>query len=462
MRPLFHYFSSALPLYSRLHVSDDLAKLGVTAVKCIRRCANTGTTHSAIAVSLVFDQPGALASVARLAVLRPPMTSESDAKLIAGSLMHTFLAPNFLLAVSFPSLLDEFFTLPAICFVDGFEAADAARLMTICTTPVALYHLAQPPHAHQRVCAAASLAILADKKDRVERLLAGNAHLEALLDAAFEAATAPDDAAATLPGECSREWHTTALLIAVAHAARACHVAAPAAAGVAEEEEELRRTQPRTGLDVSDVGVQNDNTTTFLIAARPFHAHSALLEKVSPVLKQAMEVAGNGGEPIALPLTIDAPSDRHHALFGLAVEFAYTGSISRLSDDDALPLYTLAEFLQIDALRSYLLDTRLRRLMHADVEFVESVWAAAVMFPVLQEAAVMAIVAHLARPGATTDDVRSLLRRFHGASTAQPSLAPVKDDESRVPWIVSLFARTMRSALRARVAAAGAGAVGAA
>ena len=189
--------------------------------------------------------------------------------------------------------------------------------------------------------------------------------------------------------------------------------------------------------------------------------HSAYLEKVSPVSKQAMEGAGDGGEPIALPLTIDAPPDRHHALFGLAVEFAYAGTISRLSDDDALPLFTLAEFLQIDVLRSYVIDTRLRSLMLADLMFAERLWGVAMTFPALHEAAASAIVAHLSRPDAPEDDVRSLLRRCHDASAAQPSPAPVQDEEPHVRWVVSLFARTMRSTLRAYAVAAGAGTAGA-
>ena len=119
-------------------------------------------------------------------------------------------------------------------------------------------------------------------------------------------------------------------------------------------------------------------------------------------------------------------------------------------------LSTRVEFLQIDALRSYVLDTRLRSLMHADVEFTERVWAAAMTFPALQEAASMANVAHLARLDANFEDLRSMLRRCCETSLAQTSPTP------DVPWIVPLFVRTMRSALRARASAALVGAAGAA
>ena len=211
------------------------------------------------------------------------------------------------------------------------------------------------------------------------------------------------------------------------------------------------------GLDANDVGVQHRDSTIFLIAAKPFYVHSIAMEKASPVLKQAMETAGFSREPIALPLAIDAPADRHHALFGLAVEFAYTGAITRLSDDDALPLYTLAEFLQINALRSYVLDTRLERLMHADVVFTERVWAVAMTFPALQEAAATAIIDHLSRPGAPSSAVRSLLRRCHDASTAQFEPAPAAA-LTHLRWFVPFIAQTMRSVLRARDAAAAGGA----
>ena len=238
-------------------------------------------------------------------------------------------------------------------------------------------------------------------------------------------------------------------------AARACHISAPA---VEVEDEEAKRKRPRYFLDASDVGVKRRDSTIFLIAAQPFYVQSLPLEKVSPVLKQAMEAACDGLGPIAFPLAIDAPADCHHAFFGLAVEFAYTGAISRLPDDDALPLYTLAEFLQIDALRTYVLDTRLRHLMHADLVFAERVWAVSITFPALQEATATALVAHLVRPGAPSDTIRSLLRRCHGVSAAQPALTPAFEFEQSEPWVVSRFAQTMRSALRAHVAAAAGGA----
>lgn len=339
------------------------------------------------------------------------------------------------------------------------EAQGAARLMSICTTLVALHHLAQAQLDHRRVCAAASLALLAKKDVRFVRHLKDNAHLEALVDAAFEAAAASDDADLTMPSGCCRSWHTTAVLIAVAHAARACHISTPMATTFWEEEpDESLPKRPRKGLDAGDVGVQHHDSTIFLIAARPFYVHSVAMEKVSPVFKQAMEIAGGSREPIALPLVIDAPVDRHHALFGLAVEFLYTGFIPRLSDDDAWPLFTLAQFLQIDELRSYLLNSRLRSLMHADVALAERMWAAGMAFPDSLYSSATAIVVHLSHLEGE-DEIRALLRRCHVASTAQSPLVPEEWEEweapyphsesrPRVKWVASLFARIMRSELR--------------
>ena len=76
-------------------------------------------------------------------------------------------------------------------------------------------------------------------------------------------------------------------------------------------------------------------------------------------------------------------------------------------------------------------------------------------FPALQEANATGIIAHLSRPDAPHDDVRSLLRRCHDASTTQPSPAPAEAWKPHLPWILSLFAQNMRSALRARAAADG-------
>ena len=451
MRPLYPYFSIALSLLSTLPSSKDLIEMAENAAHCLMNCS----WESEIAAALVLSQTGALASMAFIAASSSSVCFKvENVQALARHSMRVVCAPPAFDDHNFPFLLDSAYSLPGLCGVT-YEPQDAARLLNICTTPTALHFMTSPLPCH-RVCVAASLAHLATLDERFVRHFADKKHLETLLYAVFEAATATDDAAATLPGGCTREWHTNALLTAVVKAARACHISAPAEE---VEEEETRRKRPRFELDVSDVGVQHRDSTTFLIAARPFYAFSHVLEKVSPVLKQAMEAAGDAREPIALPLAIDAPSDRHHALFGLAVEFAYTGAISRLSDDDALPLYTLAEFLQINALRSYVLDTRLKRIMHADLAFAERVWTASMTFPGLQEGAAAAVVAHLSRPDASEDDARLLLRRCHDASAAQPSPAPASECEPQVPFCVSLLAQTMRSALRARLPAVGAGAV---
>lgn len=273
MRPLYRHLATALSLLVRLPMSEDLVDLAVSAARGLRVCAFDAGTHSTVAISLLHNCPGALGSMTGILFLRPPKLSDNHAKRLSRFMMRTLLAPPLFQEVAFPSLLDAFFTLPALCAIP-FDPAEAARFMAKCTTPVALQCLTHPM-AHQRVCVAASLAHFSNLDERFVCHLADNTHLEALLDAAFEAAIAPDDAASTTPSGCSREWHTTALLMAVAHAARACHMALPAATDAAAEEEEPRRKRPRMGLDVSDVGVQHHSSTVFLIAARPFYVHSA-------------------------------------------------------------------------------------------------------------------------------------------------------------------------------------------
>ena len=323
MQPLYHHFSTALSFFATLpsNDSDKFVQTAEDAAYCLQLCPDDDLTNA-----LVLYQPGALASMARLIASRSPGLVAANLENLAHNLIGFFCSPPVFVEASFLLLLDVFFTLPALCSVP-YAAEGTERLMAICTTPIAL-QIFMNPSAHLRVCAAAYLAHLADLDDGFVVRLSENSHVETLLNAVFEASIAPDDAALIMPGGCSRAWHTTALLIAVAHAARACRVAVPTdAEDVTGEEKRCKR--PRTmGLDSSDVGVQHHDSTVFFIAARPFYVHSIALEKVSPILKQALEAAGNSREPIALPLAIDAPTDRHHALFGLAVEFAYTGAVS--------------------------------------------------------------------------------------------------------------------------------------
>ena len=219
---------TALSFPSRLPAAGHVVEAAAIAFKCLLKCTSDAGTHqSTVATTTVCTSPGALASVAFLARSCPPHVSFAEAQNFAHALMVTFFAPAS--AILLPSFLDAYFTLPALCSVP-YGARDAARLISLCTTPLALQFLTVPPH-HGRVCSAATLAHLATLDERFVGHLADDSHLETLLGARLEAATAPDDAAATTQnGGCSRTWHTTALLTAVDKAARACRVAAPAVA----------------------------------------------------------------------------------------------------------------------------------------------------------------------------------------------------------------------------------------
>ena len=276
MQSLFHNVTTALCFLPTEPMCKDLIAVAVHAAHVLRKCALDAGTHRAmIAITRVLNSPGAVASMAFLAAMRP-RPAGGDAR-AARHLMRVFCAPPFFINTMFPSLLDGFFTLPLLCAVP-YEPEDAARLVAKCTTPVALQYLTQPM-AHQSVCAAASLAILATLDERFVGHLADGEHLEVLLDA-VRGCNWPDEYADDRPCGCCDEWHTTALLIAVAHAASACRIAAPAV--MEEGEEETRRKRPRMGLDASDVGVQHRSSTIFLIAARPFTCTAPYLRRRRP------------------------------------------------------------------------------------------------------------------------------------------------------------------------------------
>ena len=205
MRPLYHYFAIALSLLSTFPSSEDSIDLVETAAQCLGNSySDLATQNIEIPVTLVRSQPGALASMAILAASHSPGLSVKNVQFIARRLMRVICAPPAFGETSFPCLLDSAFTLPALCAVK-YEAEDAARLQSICTTRTVLHFLTQPL-PHHRVCAAASLAYLANLDGRFVGHLADNKHLDTLLDAVFEAAAAPDDAASMImPGGCCRE-----------------------------------------------------------------------------------------------------------------------------------------------------------------------------------------------------------------------------------------------------------------
>ena len=74
MRPLYHYFAIALSCLSTLPLSEDLVDMTECSALCLINSATPGlATYSAqAAVTLVHSQPGALASMAFLAVKRSP------------------------------------------------------------------------------------------------------------------------------------------------------------------------------------------------------------------------------------------------------------------------------------------------------------------------------------------------------------------------------------------------------
>ena len=128
MQPLYIWFASALALLSTsLSMTDDLPKMAATASTCITKCALDAATPPLRDRDLAaFNAAGALASMARLAAWSPHPKSIDDAMSTARHLMRVICAPPAFVELLFPSLLDTFFTLPALCAVVRIHARKGA------------------------------------------------------------------------------------------------------------------------------------------------------------------------------------------------------------------------------------------------------------------------------------------------------------------------------------------------
>ena len=173
--------------------------------------------------------------------------------------------------------------------------------------------------------------------------------------------------------------------------------------------------------------VPGRDSTALLIDSRPFYVNGQIVEKVSPVLKQALEDAALSTDtsPFPLPLSNGIPPDRHYALFALAVERAYTNDVSRLPNADLPPLWSLVDFLQMDALRAFVLD-RLVLRMRDDCELAERSWEAAASFPCegLRRAAAGAVLRHAGRGSTSAQKLKRMLCRMHAAAARPHELGP--------------------------------------
>ncbi|GAB4817620.1 hypothetical protein N2152v2_004666 [Parachlorella kessleri] len=107
----------------------------------------------------------------------------------------------------------------------------------------------------------------------------------------------------------------------------------------------------RSVFSRDQVNVRRYDTLTFLVGGHEFHAVGFVLEAHSPLLASLLGTLGSLHEALPIPCVAGLGPHRMHQLFGWAVEFCYTGGVEGLAPADALDLWTLAEFLQIDGLQ---------------------------------------------------------------------------------------------------------------
>ncbi len=184
------------------------------------------------------------------------------------------------------------------------------------------------------------------------------------------------------------------------------------------------------------------DSTVLLIGGEPFYAHGAMLEMQSTVLADALRDAETL-DPIALPLPAGVPADMHYSLFRAAVEHAYTGGIAAdVSADELLPLFCLADHLQMDSLCMWCVE-RMAPLLARDARMLEAVWGAALArsCDALCDACATAwLVASAAKEDADDTSLLDVLARMHAACGADAPLS-------------AQLARVLRAALLARIAA---------
>ena len=184
------------------------------------------------------------------------------------------------------------------------------------------------------------------------------------------------------PADCihasRRQWHRRAIRGAVR--AIAGVVSMSAAAGAAHEADAAEPAAKRArtasaSLRAEDVNVKRRDSTVFVIGGEPFYVNGELIEAASPLLRDALHAA-ESLDPIPLPAPHGVPAEHHYALFRAAVEHAYTGCIADIAASQLLPLWCLADHLQMASLRAWCA-ARLRPLLAANAELLESAWESA-------------------------------------------------------------------------------------
>jgi hypothetical protein len=328
----------------------------------------------------VLVQPKALAGMAHAA---RSCTLAHGRKGLVGFLMKLRDDDGLRQALPGLWLLDAHFAACAVLRLRHSDTALVRGFVAQWRTASCLQAVAHPL-PQQALPAAVSLACLSTDHASFRKLLASGTRLDILCTALVAAASRrcsemdAEDASSQQP---TLWWQLLVFRDAIQSAVKATRLAALAAAAGSEasaDDELSAKLDSYRGvtLSASDVNVRRRDSTVLLIGGEPFYAHGAALEARSTVLADVLSDAETL-DPIALPLPADVPADKHYALFRVAVEHTYTGSIAADMSAAELPsLFFLADHLQMDSLCAWCVE-RITPLLVPDARMLEAVWVAA-------------------------------------------------------------------------------------
>jgi hypothetical protein len=418
-------------------------------------------------------QPGTLAGVAHAARICKDADGSRE-RLV--SFLRRLQEDEVLKAVPGLWLLDAHYAACAVTQLRGGDMTLARRFVSQWRTASCLCALANPLPL-QALPAAVSLACLATWDACFRKLLASRTRLETLCDALVAAAnrrsieavaeggSAEDDSdsdgasledessdAKAAPTDMSQRpslwWQLRVFRQAIKSAVEGAQLsaapvaAAPEASPDDDDEPSAKRQRASccgVTLSAADVNVRRRDSTVLLIGGEPFYAHGAVLEAHSAVLADGLRDAETL-DPIALPLPTGVPAKLHYRLFRAAVEHAYTGGIATdMSAEELLPLFCLADHLQMDSLCAWCVE-RMAPLLVPAACMLETVWAAALArsCDALCDACATAwLVAASTNEDAKDTTLLDVLARMHDACGKNASLS-------------TQLARVLRAALLAR------------
>jgi hypothetical protein len=106
-------------------------------------------------------------------------------------------------------------------------------------------------------------------------------------------------------------------------------------------------------LTREDVGAALPGCVTFAVGGERVAALAFVMQRASPLLRDALSVSDDAAVSIPLPPLNDMEPAQQAALFRAAVEHAYTGRIASLPSASLQPLWRLAHALALEGLKAW-------------------------------------------------------------------------------------------------------------